>query len=335
MPTFCRHNRFIERCPICSKTLPGNDPAGGASPRASSATRSRSSAERGPRARGRGEGLRVHREGRAADDGYRCELVPGLRASADAIRLAEELAFSCGRLLVLAADPPGLYGEIRARAAAELEWATWASFLTSYLCPTGDASSPAGEDPFAGIRTVLAADVEEPLSLDGVPLGPRTSHDPERGPDTLLAYRQWVARSGGAAAAFTGDSGWSPERRFERVFERLSLPGFSRAGRYELLVLLGRLGVYALTPDSLHLAGARGVSAEDATTLAAKRVFGIGDPLLLERRSTALAEAAQVPIEALDLGLANWIAPQRATLGFPSEASDEGAFERVGDALEL
>ena len=23
MPTFCRHNRFIERCPICSKTLPG------------------------------------------------------------------------------------------------------------------------------------------------------------------------------------------------------------------------------------------------------------------------------------------------------------------------
>ena len=30
MPTFCRHNRFIERCPICSRTLPGAAPATGA-----------------------------------------------------------------------------------------------------------------------------------------------------------------------------------------------------------------------------------------------------------------------------------------------------------------
>ena len=27
VPTFCRHNRFIERCPICSKTLAGSAPA--------------------------------------------------------------------------------------------------------------------------------------------------------------------------------------------------------------------------------------------------------------------------------------------------------------------
>ena len=75
------------------------------------------------------------------------------------------------------------------------------------------------------------------------------------------------------------------------VFERLALPGFARMGRYELLVTLGRLGLYELLPDSLQLAGARGLSAEDLTTLAAKRVFGIGDPLLLERRAAALAQA--------------------------------------------
>ena len=63
---------------------------------------------------------------------------------------------------------------------------------------------------------------------------------------------------GTQAAAFTGDPAWSPERRFERLFERLALPGFARAGRYELLVTLGRLGLYELTPDSLHLAAARG-----------------------------------------------------------------------------
>ncbi len=39
MPTFCRHNRFIERCPICSKTLPGSAPSSGASTRAKAPTR--------------------------------------------------------------------------------------------------------------------------------------------------------------------------------------------------------------------------------------------------------------------------------------------------------
>ena len=75
-----------------------------------------------------------------------------------------------------------------------------------------------------------------------MPLGPRTSHDPARGADTLLAYRQWVQRSsggGGQARALIGDPSWSPERRFERLFERLALPGLGRTGRYDLLLTLG------------------------------------------------------------------------------------------------
>src|SRR4030088_2120680 len=113
MPTFCRHNRFIERCPICSKTLPGNEPADAPS-RPRGATRA-GGGQASPR-RGRGEGLRVRREGRAGEDGYRSDLLPGLRASADARRLAEEIAFSSGRLAALAAQPPGLYAEARALA---------------------------------------------------------------------------------------------------------------------------------------------------------------------------------------------------------------------------
>jgi hypothetical protein len=342
MPTFCRHNRFVERCPICSKTLPGRAPSSGGSPRPKASARERTSGEGTRRRRARGESVRIHREGRAEDDGYRSELVPGLRASADALRLAHEIAFSTGRLLALAAQPPGLYGEARELAGVDLERATWICFLIAYLGPLED------EDPFGGIRLALAGPADELANLDGVPLGPRTSHDPARGNDTLLAYRQWVARGGRAsvpvqtapvegtqAAAFTGDPAWSPERRFERVFERLALPGFARMGRYELLVTLGRLGLYELAPDSLHLAGARGLSSEDLTTLAAKRVFGIGDPLLLERRAAALAQAMSVPIETLDLALANWHAPQPATMGFLRETLDDGAYERAGDALGL
>ncbi|HLM84965.1 MAG TPA: hypothetical protein VK272_02115, partial [Solirubrobacteraceae bacterium] len=322
------------------------------SPRTSAPTRTRAGAERASRASSRqnGERVRVHREARAVDDGYRSDLVPGLRASADASRLAREIAFSSARLLALAVEPPGLFGEVRALARApspegeNLERATWECFLIVYLCPLE------GEDPFAGIRMALAsAGAGELPDLDGVPLGPRSSHDPERGVETLVAYRQWVARAGDAsgcadslqAAAFSGDPTWSPQRRFERVFERLALPGFARMGRYELLVTLGRLGLYALQPDSLHLAGARGLSAEDLTTTAAKRVFGIGDPLLLERRAAALAQAIAVPIETLDLALANWIspsgddAPQRATMGCPPDSHDAGALERAGSALGI
>ncbi len=47
--------------------------------------------------------------------------------------------------------------------------------------------------------------------------------------------------------------------------------------------------------------------------------------MLLERRARELADATEVPIEALDLALFNWAAPQRgrATMGSTAAASDE------------
>jgi hypothetical protein len=247
----------------------------------------------------------------------------------------------------MAVAPPGLYGEAKTLIAGDPERATWISFLIAYLSPLQD-----GGDPFGGIRAALAAmpTLDAPIATEllsdpgAIALGPRSSHDPARGGDTLLAYREWVQRysatSGDEAVAaqvvaFSGDASWTPERRFERLFERLSLPGFGRMGRYELLVSLGRAGAYEMKADSLHLGGARGTPGEEPTVLAAKRVFGIGDPLLLDRRAGALAEAIAVPIETLDLALANWAAPSRATLGFASETRDEGAHERAVRALGL
>jgi hypothetical protein len=341
MPTFCRHNRFIERCPICSKTLPGYAAEATGSRRAG-ASRAPASQKRGGRRPARAEAVRVSREGRAQQDGYSSELVPGVRASADAARLASEIAFSSARLARLEQDPPAFYAEARALATEDRERATWMCFLSAYLSPLE------GEDPFAGIRLALTRSGRgweggaEPPDLSDIPLGPRTSHDSARGAQTLLAYRQWVERAGRPAAeegpqarAFSGDGSWSPERRFERVFERLALPGLGRTGRYELLLTAGRLDIYKLRPDSLHLAGAAGLSAGDPTALAAKRVFGIGDPLLLERRAAALAEAISVPIETLDLALGNWGAQQRATVGVPPDASDDEVLARATDALGL
>jgi len=282
--------------------------------------------------------MRVHRELRAQDDGYRSALAPGLHASDDAARLAEEIAFASGRLLALQAAPPDLFNEICTQASeGELEHATWMCFLTVYLSPLQ------GDDPFAGIHLALARDGGEGSgsggegvpSLDGIPLGPRTSHDSARGSETLLAYRHWAEQFGGQERAFTGEDSWTPQRRFERVFERLALPGFGRMGRYELLVTLGRLRLYELDADSLHLAVGRGAGPDDLTTVAAKRVLGVGEPVYLERRAVAFAEELSVGIDVLDLAFANWGAGERATLGFGVDTVDPQALEHVRDALKL
>jgi hypothetical protein len=254
--------------------------------------------------------MRVRKLTQAADDGYRNELVPGVKASADAERLAAELAFATARLAELAADPPGVYAQIAAEP--DLEEALWLAFLTAYLSPTD------GDDPFAAIRAahVPWASGELP-DLDVAP-GMRASHEQSAGARTVLAYRAWAMRAGGQQAAFAGDASWTPERRFDRLFERLAVQGFGRPGRYELLVSLGRLGVAGVRASTLQF-------TDDATTVAAKRVFGIGDKMLLERRARDLADAVELPIEALDLALFNWAAPQRgrATMGSTAEPSDD------------
>ena len=115
-----------------------------------------------------------------------------------------------------------------------------------------------------------------------------------------------------------GEAYWTPERRFDRIFERLALPGLGRGSRYELLVSLGRLGIVDVRPSSLQF-------GDDDATTAAKRVFGIGDKILLERRARTLADAVELPIEALDLALFNWGARggTRATFGSTAVVSDD------------
>jgi hypothetical protein len=364
MPRFCRHSRFIERCPICRDTVPGLAPANKgstlaagsrrASSSSSSSSSSGSSATARRQARAGVRNLRVYSDGtpRGEDDGYRCALVPGLHNSHDARRLVEEIAFSHGRLLTLEDSPPGLYAEVRQQGSWER--ATWMCFLIAYLSPLQ------GDAPFLGIRKALRAcggggsggggsggsdsgggdipdwrEEGDLPDLTDIPLGPRTSHDPARGADTLRAYLQWAQRAGSQVRAFSGDPTWNEQRRFERVFERLQLPGLGRMGRYDMLVTVGRLGLYEMRADSLHFAGGTTHATDDLATLGAKRLFGIGDPFILERRATALAAACTVPVEALDVAFANWGAAERANLGLPDERSDADALARAQDALEL
>jgi hypothetical protein len=214
VPLFCRHNRFEASCPICSREkVPPPRPR-------STSARTRGAA--GPR-RPQG-GVVTRRLARATDDGYRNELVPGVKATADAERLAQALTVAVERL--------------EERPELTLEEAAEQAF--------GDAGAIAGWSPPAG------------------------------------------------------DPSWTPQRRFDRWFDRLRLAGTTRAQRFAFLVALGpaqQLEAGALQFDT---------KGEDPTTLAAKRALNSGDALLLERRAKALADAAGVPLAALDTALALW-----------------------------
>jgi hypothetical protein len=251
----------------------------------------------------------VRQLSRAAEDGFRSALVPGLRSGADALRLAEELAFAATRLERLAAEPPGLYAEV-ADASRPVEERSWLAFLIAYVSPTDD------EQPFAGIaRARTSWSSGEPPHLDDVVTGPRSSYEPGRGQRTIDAYRAWAQRAGSQEAAFTGDGAWTPERR---------------GARFDVLVTLGRLGVYDLSGGTLGLGG------NDPVTLAAKRVLGIGDVMLLERRSADLAAACELPLEALDLGFYNWERGSRTGLGIPpSTEPDPALLDAAQAALGL
>jgi hypothetical protein len=323
VPSFCRHGRLEANCPICAKNQRASfTPAGparrsaDAKPAVRPGTVTGQQEQRRRAAGHRGAGaVRVRRMARAADDGYRNELVSGIRATADAALFADELAFSIARLEQLTTDAPGMYGE--AAAAPDREEGLWLAFLIAYLAPLED------DDPWAGIRAahVPWATGELPR-LEGVPVGPRGAHDPARGERTIAAYRAWAQRAGSQKAAFIGDPSWDPARRYTRDFERLALPGFGRTPRYELLTILRHLGMLDVQPTSLQLT----VDPMDPTVVAAKRAFGIGEPTELRHRISHLVRELDVPMESLDLALVNWNRPPNApriTAGAAVDADPE------------
>ena len=327
-PTFCRHNRFVENCPICSKkerakpgTVSGAASSGPGGARRTSPAQARHSASgavkrRSPRPSSQ---LVVRHVTRAADDGYENDLVPGLRSSADAARLADELTFAVARMQELRSAPPGLYGEVAALAAAgDAEEGLWLAFLIAYFSPLEGT-----DDPFSAISEVKVPWAAGELPrVAGVALGPRPAHDPAQGDRMLLAHRAWAAKGGSQLAILAGEPSWDASRRFDRAFERLALPGFGRVPRYEFVTLAGALGLIDAEPHSLLLA-----DAAATPTMAAKRIFGIGDPLLIGRRAGDLAAKADISLAAFDLALQNWGAPdqERVTAGsaLPAEPDAE------------
>ena len=133
VPTFCRHNRFAENCPICAK----KEQSGTSQPPAPRrAPKPAGSAHARP-ARGTTRGMVVRKMARAVDDGYEHDLVPGCAPPRTRARLAEELAFASRASSELRSDAAR---PVRRRSPrpSDLEEATWLAFLIAYVSPTED-----------------------------------------------------------------------------------------------------------------------------------------------------------------------------------------------------
>ena len=314
MPSFCRHNRLVQNCPICSReqNVAARPLVTGGSASAERVREPREPRERPERpatvrkarvprsvTKAGGNEVKVRRLARGADDGFHSALVPGLKSSEDAARLAEEMAFATTRLLVMEAVAGG-----ESHPDADPAW--------SEIAEDGDLELRT----WTAIRYVLD--------------GPRGLNSDDRAEETIAAFETWTARAGSTEGAFTGEPSWTPERRFERLFERLALPGMTRDPRFELLTLLGGLGLYPVRAGALFLTG------ENEATWAAKRALGIGDPLLLERRAAELATESEAPLGALDLAFHNWGSGVRIGAGLADDAEpDPAVLASALDALGL
>jgi hypothetical protein len=83
-------------------------------------------------------------------------------------------------------------------------------------------------------------------------------------------------------------------------------------------------------------AGSLVLGGDNNVTLGAKRALGIGDPLLLDRRAAELAQACDVPLEALDLALDNWQRGERVHGGLaPDTEPDAERLAVVQEALAV
>ena len=276
---FCRHNRLTSKCPICARELREATPVRHVTVRKPGATSTPKS--RAKSSSGSSLGLARLRPARHAPAraGDRRRLPQPARARPEGdgrCRAARDRGHAGARAARAARAVHGDRRDARRRARDLARVPVRARARAHDLI---DETRPAWED---------AAD------LDALPAAKAK---------TAASYRAWVERAGSQEAAFTGEEIWTPERRFGRVFERLALPGFTRAMRFDLLTALGAADIYPLEADALHFAD------DDPTTDAAKRLLVSGDRMLLERRARDLADASEMPISAFDRGLAVWGAP--------------------------
>ena len=169
-----------------------------------------------------------------------------------------------------------------AQGAGDVDEALWRAFLAAhfgrpsadtpgeiksagrFLCAFGDKPTwtwtyvSAQGDAFLDQLSAHQAD------LDALHFGNhrkrRATHKPDKIAKVVTSFVQVVRDHGGSpSAAFTPGEGRTPQKGFDQLYHRfLEVNDFGRLGCFDLLCLLGEMGLLDIQPDSCYLEGSTG-----------------------------------------------------------------------------
>lgn len=125
----------------------------------------------------------------------------------------------------------------------------------------------------------------------------------------VASFVAWVEQNGDVSAWRVFDSlsrsDSSPERAFDHLYESLApVKRFGRTARFDLLCLLGDLGMLDITPAHCYLQGSTGPRA-GALLMTTGNKKGKLSPRIQETIQQ-LRSCLSVPVEALEDALCNW-----------------------------
>jgi len=127
--------------------------------------------------------------------------------------------------------------------------------------------------------------------------------------EAVQTYISWVTNSGGheklfanALVAADGD----PEGAFAYLYGALNaVRSFGRTAKFDYLAMIGKLGLAAIRPDSVHFDGATG-PVTGARLLFSGKLKSKGSTKKLESLSDSLASHLQVDKQVIEDSLCNW-----------------------------
>ncbi|MBB6147315.1 hypothetical protein HNQ77_005311 [Silvibacterium bohemicum] len=127
--------------------------------------------------------------------------------------------------------------------------------------------------------------------------------------EAVHTYISWVTDSGGHGKLFANAlaaADDNPEEAFAHLYKEMNaVRSFGRTAKFDYLSMIGKLGLAAIRPDSVHFDGATGPVA-GARLLFSGKLKSKGSSKKLESLSDSLASHLQVDKQVIEDSLCNW-----------------------------
>lgn len=211
---------------------------------------------------------------------------------------SKNLVVSFANLLMSSERPLQILGGVDIRRfikanqkAGDLNEALWSAFLAAYfddpesagrfLCafenePTWTWAYVSTKPSYA-FRRELSAHQEKLKTLHCGNHRKFSSKQPDGLADMIESFVWWVEHHGGSPAiAFTPEEGSTPQQGFAELYQHFNVHSFGRLGRFDLLCLLGEMGLKDIEANSCYLVGSTGPlkGAKDLCGTSANRFSG-------------------------------------------------------------